>query len=57
MMTEDNQRISTDQAVDEALGDVFQAAHVSGVNLALSNLLTKAHYHCVAFQLPPEPPH
>lgn len=47
-MTEDNQRISADQAVDEALGDVFQTAHVSGVNLASSNLLTEAHYHSVA---------
>ncbi len=40
----------------EALGDVFQAAHISA-NLASSNLFTGAHYHFVAFQLPPEPSH
>lgn len=56
-MTEDNQRISSDQAVDEAWGDVFQAAHICGANLASSNPFSGAHYLSVASQLPPEPSH
>lgn len=51
-MAEDNQRISSDQAVDEALGEMFQAARITGVNLASSNLFTRAHYHSVASRSP-----
>lgn len=36
----------------QAVGDVFQSAHNSGVNLASSNLFTWAHYHFVASRAP-----
>lgn len=51
-MAEDNQRISPDQAVEEALADVFQAALLGGVKLASSKLFTGAHYRPVASRVP-----